>query len=94
MVIEPGGPIQGPGPVDRKRTKGPAPQKLGQSEPKSDKVELSTHSKLVSKLSSVPNIRQDRVNQLKQEIESGKFDNDERLRGAVQKFLEENRDII
>ncbi len=93
MVIEPGGPIQGPGPVDNKKRVKP-PLGVQPQETKTDKVELSTHARLVSKLSSVPDIRQDKVGQLKQEIESGKFENDERLRGAIQRFLQENSDLV
>lgn len=93
MVIGPGGPIQGPGPVDKNKLK-PAEPKPVDSSRKPDTVELSLQAKLKSQLSSVPDVRQDRINQLKQEIESGKFDTKERLQNSTQRFLEENRDLV
>ena len=100
MVIGPGGPIQGPGPVNKGNIKPLSGPKADPS-PKTDKVEISSdardkeiHASLVNKIKSLGDIRQDNVNKLRQDIEAGKFESEERLREAVQNFLNENRDLF
>ena len=58
-----------------------------------DKVDLSGPGRLISKALSLPAIRMDRINEVKQLMESGKFDTEQRLDAALQRFAIENSDI-
>ena len=64
------------------------------SAPQSDQVDISTAAQLISKVTSLPGVRQDMIEQFRQEILSGKYETPERLGGALEKFLSENSDVI
>jgi hypothetical protein len=59
----------------------------------SDKVDLSQKASMVSKAMSLPETRAERVAEIKKLIESGRFDTDARLEGALDRFLVENPDL-
>ncbi len=85
-----GGPgrIEGPQRTPRVTPQGPP------TAARADKVALSDHAKLVSEALSLPFVRAERVEEIKKLIESGRFETDERLEGALRKFLEENKDLL
>lgn len=58
----------------------PAPQ---------DRVEISQMGSLVSEVMSLPAMRVDKIAELKQAIEAGTYQTDEKLRGAIDRFLAE-----
>lgn len=58
-----------------------------------DKVDLSGPGQLISKALSMPSVRMDRVNEVKHLMEAGKFDTEQRLEAALEKFALENSDI-
>lgn len=49
----------------------------------SDRVELSDRARLLSKLSQLPAVRQDLVDQVRRQIEAGEYDTPGRLDGAL-----------
>jgi hypothetical protein len=59
-----------------------------------DQVDLSGPAQLLSKALALPSLRMDRVNEVKQLMESGTFETDARLEGAMQKFALENPDVL
>jgi hypothetical protein len=61
---------------------------------KADQVDLSGPGTLISKALGLPSIRMDRVNEVKALIDSGRFETDARLEGALQKFAIENPDVL
>ena len=60
---------------------------------KTDKVALTEKASMVSKAMSFPAMRTERMAEIKKLIESGRFDTDARLEGALQKFFIENGDL-
>jgi len=83
--------VGGPGRVE-------GPQKLSKVSPSSlpggsapaDKVDVSDKARLVAEAMSLPATRADRVENIRKLIQSGRFETDARLDGALKKFLEEN----
>ncbi len=85
-VQGPGG-IHGPKPVNRSK---PTQSVSGQQ---GDSVEISEMARLVSEATNLPNVRQERIEEIRQLVDSGKFDTPERLAGAIDEFLRENQDL-
>ena len=56
-----------------------------------DQVELSSAGRLVNRALQLPEIRTDRVDQLRQEIASGKYETKDRIEKAIDAFLHENQ---
>lgn len=55
----------------------------------SDRVELSNQARLLSKLKQLPEIREDLVNSVKSQIDTGNYDTDERFDTAVNALLDD-----
>ncbi len=85
-----GGPgrIEGPNPISRIT---PSQTPSGPASP--DQVQLSDKAAMISKALALPEVRADRVAEVRQQIESGRFDTDARLEGALARFLAENPDL-
>ena len=86
--------ISGPGRIDgpNKITRVTPP--ITPSGPSSaDKVDLSQKAGMISKAMSLPAVRAERVAEIKKLIESGRFETDARLEGALNRFLIENSDL-
>ena len=54
-----------------------------------DEVSFSAESQLVAQANELPEIRQDRVNELRDQIQSGNYETTERFEGAVSSLLDE-----
>ena len=54
-----------------------------------DKLEISAAGEVAAALSSIPDIRQDRVDTIRQAIASGVYETDEKLSGALDNLLDE-----
>lgn len=89
-VHGPGG-VGGPGRIEFQRIQPQPPADSVHSVPGGigDRVEISEVARLLDKLASVPEIRMDRVEELRALIESGKYETPERIAGAVERILEE-----
>jgi hypothetical protein len=59
-----------------------------------DKIELSRKAGMVSKALALPQLRMERIAEVKKMIESGRFDTDTRLEGALKRFVAENPDLL
>ena len=78
------------------------PQKIGKVTPPAslarsqdaDKVEFSPHAKITSDALALPGIRADRVAEIRNLIQSGRFDTDARLGQALDRFVAENGDAL
>ena len=75
-----------PGKVSRPETAAPS----GATAPK-DQVELSSAGRLLNRALQLPEVRTDRIDQLRQEIASGKYETKDRLEKAIDAFLHENQ---
>ena len=100
-----GGPsgIGGPGHIEpqRKISKAAETEKASevQSTRSADKVEISDQAKhtsgaaqvsrLKELMAEVPDVRADRIAQVRAEIEAGTYETDERINGAIDRLLDE-----
>ncbi len=85
-----GGPGRIEGPQKNQRITPSAPA----SSSPADRVEITDQARLVSEALALPEVRAERVAEVRKLIQSGRFETDARLEGALQKFLEENRDLL
>src|SRR6185436_9194345 len=67
----------------------PAASSPGRIERPSDRVELSDRARLLSKLASLPEVRQDLVDRVKREIEDGGYDTPERMDSALNSMIDD-----
>ncbi|MBN2843690.1 MAG: flagellar biosynthesis anti-sigma factor FlgM [Sedimentisphaerales bacterium] len=54
-----------------------------------DQVEISQRAMILSKISELPDIRQEKVDQLRKQLADGSYDIDSKLSLAFDKFFEE-----
>jgi anti-sigma28 factor (negative regulator of flagellin synthesis) len=87
-VHGPGG-VSGPNRIDLHRVEPPRPAELQGSVPVGDRAEISEVARLMNKLSEVPDVRMDRVTELRSLISSGNYETPERIALVVEKILEE-----
>jgi hypothetical protein len=59
----------------------------------SDRVELSDRARLLSKLASLPPVRQDLIDTARAAIEAGSYDGEEVLNQAIEGMLQDLRDM-
>ena len=89
MVVDKTGAVGGPQPIQ------PTPPRPAQSvettrpAPKADQAEISLHARLLQKLHAMSDLRQDQVDRLRQQIADGSYDTEDKLRGAVDRLLED-----
>jgi flagellar biosynthesis anti-sigma factor FlgM len=93
MDVQGPGSVQRPSSVQRSLPAGPAKStapadvSATPSTPK-DAVEISSAGQLLDKLSKSPEVRAERLAQIKAEIASGKYDTDEKLEAAMMNLLQ------
>ena len=86
--------IGGPGRIEGPRHPSQVDPSALSSPAPADRIEISEHARLVSEALFLPDVRAERVQEMKRLLESGRFDTEARLEGALQRFLEENRDVL
>jgi len=86
-----GGPgrIHGPNKISRV-----TPSSIPSGASSADKVVLSQKAGMVSKALAMPQMRMERIAEVKKMIESGRFDTDTRLERTLKKFVAENPDLL
>ncbi|MBN1256544.1 MAG: flagellar biosynthesis anti-sigma factor FlgM [Planctomycetes bacterium] len=67
---------------------GTTPGEAAQAQPAGDQVQLSSGAKIVGQLDEVPDVRNELLEKIKAEIDSGVYTNTERLNTAVRNMLE------
>lgn len=82
------------GPIDRAATPASAPSERhgrnGVAEPRStDRVELSDIARFKDRLRELPDVRVDRVEQIRQAIVDGSYESEAKLDVAIQRLLED-----
>ena len=55
----------------------------------SDRVELSDHARLLDQIRRMPDVRTDRVEQVREAIARGEYETEERLNEAVERLVDE-----
>lgn len=87
-VHGPGG-VSGPGRIDLHRIAAQRPTEIQGAGQVGDHAEISEVARLLNKMSEVPDVRMDRVAELKELIGSNRYETPERIQKAVDRILEE-----
>lgn len=66
-----------------------APQQSSESIHGADQLEISAEAEMISRIRDVPDIRADRVAEIRQQIESGSYETDDKLEVAVGRLFDE-----
>lgn len=74
---------------ERSATRTPAKTQPAQPERPSDRVELSDRARYLSKLGSLPDVRQDLVDRIRNEIAGGQYETPEKLDQAIWSLLDD-----
>jgi negative regulator of flagellin synthesis FlgM len=70
-------------------TRAAKPAEAAAGAPIQDELHLSDAARLVEKVHDVPDIRQDRVNQIRAQIASGTYETDDKMNVALGRLLDE-----
>ena len=65
------------------------PPAYTQAAGRTDKVDISERAHIASEVLGLPDVRMERVEQVRRLIESGRFDTMDRLQGALDRFVAE-----
>jgi negative regulator of flagellin synthesis FlgM len=65
------------------------PAEPGYSAPIQDELEISDAARLVDQVREMPEIREDRVNQIRAQIAAGTYETDDKLEMALGRLLDE-----
>ena len=89
MEIQGPGGVSGPNRLEPHHVPLQGSDSTGELGPILDRVEISEQAKLLEKLSQIPAVRMDRLQELKRLIEAGEYETPEKVEVAVTKLLEE-----
>lgn len=64
-------------------------QATSASSPIQDEVQISDAALLMEQIGNIPSVRQDRVNQIRQQIANGTYETPEKLDVALERLLDE-----
>ena len=82
------GPAQGPKPVTPRANTIENVKRTGGDDPR-DEVQISELARLKAKLAELPDIREDLVAAIREEIENGTYDTSDKVDEAVEKIYQE-----
>jgi len=57
--------------------------------PVQDELDISDAGRLIDRVRELPEVRQDRINQIRAQIAKGTYETDEKLEIALERFLDE-----
>ncbi|MBI3096668.1 MAG: flagellar biosynthesis anti-sigma factor FlgM [Planctomycetes bacterium] len=89
MEIRPTNGVSGSGPIQPKRRTPPAAAPDSVSRAGGDNVQISEVARLLSRLQSVPDVRSDRVAEVRAAIEKGDYETPDKIRTAVDRIFDD-----
>ena len=89
MDIQGTGRVSGPRRIEPQKIRATRAEKTEGGVKVGDRAEISEQAQLLSRIAELPDIRADKVNELKQLIASGRYESREKIEKAVDKLLEE-----
>lgn len=81
--------LSGPGRVEGPRLNPAGAQDLSFTPAAGDRVEISDMARLTSAVARVPDVRAEKIRNLREAIARGDYETDEKYQVAVERFLEE-----
>ena len=88
MEISGPSPIGGPSGIQGPRGPRPLPPNLPVAAT-GDRVEISNVARFLGAVKNVPDIRTEKVNEIRRQIQDGSYESEEKIRVAVERFLDE-----
>lgn len=89
MEIRPTGGVSGSDPIQPKRRTPPTAPPNSVSPAGGDNVQISEVARLLSRLQSVPDVRSDRVAEVRAAIEKGSYDTPDKVKTAVDRIFDD-----
>ena len=90
MQIHGLGPVHGPQSIQGpNRTQAPQPTQAKRSAAGVDQLDISPKAQMLSQVRDIPDIRTDRVAEIRAAIESGAYETEEKLEVALDRLLDE-----
>lgn len=89
MEIHGPGGVSGPNRIDLHRVNLHRANEADASRQVRDRAEISEEARLLAKLAEVPDIRVDKVNELRDLIASGRYETAERIQKTAERILDE-----
>ena len=82
--------VHGPQPINAPhRTATPQPTAQPERVSTVDQLDISREGDLVSRIHEIPDVRTDRVEAIKAQIEAGVYENDDKMEAALEQLLDE-----
>lgn len=81
--------VGGPGPIQPRKVLGPRDVSAPNSMASGEKVEISDAARLLGKIPGVAAMREDRVSEIRDLIQKGKYETDDRVKRLAERVLEE-----
>ncbi len=89
MEVQGPGGVAGPNRIETPRIAAQRAEKADLGGTVGDRVEISEEAQLLARLAEVPDIRMDKVEELKELITTGRYESREKIEKAVDRLLEE-----
>lgn len=89
MEIQGPGGVSGPGRIGQRKVGSGDPPSAPPPSGATDSVELSDKARYLGIVRGLPEVRQDRIEEIRREIARGTYETREKLEGAVDRLLEE-----
>ena len=87
MIVGKTGGVTGPQPIEPNRKAAAPKVEPTQETAKTDRADISPQARLLQKIHEIPDIRHDKVESIRAQIEAGTYDTDDKLRSAVDKMF-------
>lgn len=81
------GPIQGPGGIEKRSGRVPPPSSKGEAKAAGDSVQISEAAQAKAALDRVPEVRADRITEIRGQIKAGTYLTDEKINRAIDRLL-------
>lgn len=90
MNIQHTGGVQGPQPIQPNRPVTPKTQvEAAARTQRTDRAEISEQARLLGKLRDVPPLRQEKIDAIRQQIDDGTYETEDKLQVAIERLLED-----
>ncbi len=89
MEIQGPGGVSGPHRIEPQRITSQRAEKTDPGGRVGDRAEISEEAQLLSRLAEVPEIRMEKIEELKEMIAAGRYESREKIEKAVERLLEE-----
>ena len=89
MEINGAGNVNGPEPIRPNRISSSSSSQQVSSTEKPDRAEFSEMARLKALLEKTPDIRVDKIEQIRAEIQAGKYETQEKIQTVIDRLLEE-----